>query len=119
LKKTVVGESRAWAQCAAEATLNKKASDVLLINVKPTLIIVDYFVLASAENPLQLNAMVEAAEEALRTNYGMKPIGREGVNSGSWVLLDYGDIVIHLFTTTTRDYYRIETLFNDSVIIKY
>ena len=112
-------ESFVWAKCAAEAALSKKASNVVSIEVKPTLVIVDYFVIATADNPLQLGAIVDAVEEALRTEYGIKPIGREGINSQSWVLLDYGDIVVHIFTPQTRDFYRLETLYNDVPLVRY
>jgi len=119
LKKVVVGEPIHWAECAAKAAQSKKASEVVIINVKPTLVILDYFIVATADNALQFNAVIEAVEDALRENCGLKPIGREGVNSVSWVLLDYGDIVVHVFNPTTRDFYRLETLYNDAEQIKY
>jgi len=113
------GEPSDWAECAAQAALEKKASDVLIIKVKPTLIIVDYFIVATADNPLQFNAVIESVEDALRIDYGLKPIGREGLTSASWVLLDYGDIVVHIFAPATRDFYRHETLYNDAEITTF
>lgn len=112
-------ESLVWAKCAGEAALSKKASNVVSLEVRSTLVIVDYFVIATADNPLQLNAVVDAVEEALRKEHSIKPIGREGITSQNWVLLDYGDIVIHIFTPETRDFYRLETLYNDVPLIKY
>ena len=113
-----VDELLKWAECAAEAALSKKATDVMIIEVRPTLVIVDYFVVATVNNPLQMNAAVDAVEEALRNEYGIKPIGREGLSSASWVLLDYGDIVVHLFMPETRSFYRLESLYNDALIIE-
>ncbi len=119
MTKTIAGNPLAWAECAARAALTKKASNVMAIKVKPTLVIVDYFVLATADNPLQLNAVIDAIEEALRIDYGLKPIGREGLQSATWVLLDYGDIVVHVFTPQTRDFYRLETLYNDAETLTF
>ncbi len=117
MEKEQTEEALTWAQCAAEATLSKKATDVVIIKVKPTLVIVDYFVIATAANPLQLKAVTDAVEDALREQYKLKPIGREGMTSDNWVLLDFGDIVVHIFTPETRDFYRLETLYNDAEII--
>lgn len=117
--KTVTGEPLVWAECAAKAALSKKASEVMAIKVKPALVIVDYFILATADNPLQLSAIVGAVEDALRIEYGLKPIGREGIQGVGWVLLDYGDIVVHIFTPETRAFYRLETLYNDAETITY
>jgi ribosome-associated protein len=119
MKKTIAGEPINWAECAAQAALSKKASGVTAIKVKPTLVIVDYFVVATANNPLQMNAIIDAIEDALRNDYGLKPIGREGLPGGHWVLLDYGDIVVHVFTPETRDFYRLDTLYNDAEIKTY
>ena len=118
MKRTVTGEPADWAKSAAEGALTKKATDVVIINVKPALVIVDYFILATADNVLQFNAVIDAVEEALRVDCGLKPIGREGEGSASWVLLDYGDIVVHIFSPETRDFYRLETLYNDAELIR-
>jgi len=119
LKKTIAGDPLDWAKCAAEAALSKKATEVAIIKVKPALVIVDYFIVATADNTLQFNAVIEAVEDALRIDYGLKPIGREGMLSASWVLLDFGDIVVHVFDPKTRDFYRLETLYNDAEIFRF
>ncbi|MDR1088240.1 MAG: ribosome silencing factor [Coriobacteriales bacterium] len=118
-KQQQKAESLVWAECAAEAALSKKATDVLIIKVEPLLAIVDYFVMATADNLLHLKAVAEKVEEALREEYGIKPIGREGVASASWILLDYGDIVVHIFVSAARDFYDLEALFSDAELIAY
>ena len=112
-------EALIWAECAVEAALSKKAHDAVIIKVKPTLVIVDYFVVVTVDNTIQLNAAVDAVEESLRKSYAIKPIGREGLENTGWVLLDYGDIVVHIFTPEVRDFYRLEKLYNDAEIIEF
>ncbi len=119
MNKEKAGDSLGWAQCAAEAALSKKATDVLIIKVKPTLVIVDYFIIATAHNSRQLNAVQDEVEKQLRESCGLKPIGREGEGTQTWVLLDYGDFVVHIFAPETRSFYRLETLYNDAEIIEY
>ncbi|MDR3135853.1 MAG: ribosome silencing factor [Coriobacteriales bacterium] len=111
-------ESKHLALLAAEAAESKKASDVLIIDVKPTLAIVDYFIIATAPTGRHLSAIAEAIEERLREEAGRKPLGREGMEWLNWILLDYGDIVVHLFLPQVREFYRLENLFNDATFLR-
>lgn len=77
------------------------------------LVITDIFVLASGNNRRQVQALIDAVEEALRLD-NRKPLRREGQDDAQWVLLDYGDIVVHVFDTPTRDYYDLERLWGDA-----
>lgn len=77
------------------------------------LVITDIFVLASGNNRRQVQALIDAVEEALRLD-DRKPLRREGQDDAQWVLLDYGDIVVHVFDTPTRDYYDLERLWGDA-----
>ena len=77
------------------------------------LVITDIFVLASGNNRRQVQALIDAVEEALRMD-DRKPLRREGQDDAQWVLLDYGDIVVHVFDTPTRDYYDLERLWGDA-----
>jgi ribosome-associated protein len=80
-------------------------------------LITDYFVIATGANNRQVDAITEAIEEALRKEAGIKPIGREGVEEQTWILLDYGDIVVHVFQPELREYYRLESLWSDAPLV--
>jgi ribosome-associated protein len=111
------GNPREWAIIAAQAALNKKAKDVVVQEVRESLVIVDYFIIATGENNRQIAAICEEVEETLIKAAGIKPIGREGLDRQDWVLLDYGDFVVHVFLPATREFYRLETLYNDAPLI--
>jgi ribosome-associated protein len=102
---------------AARAADDKKASDILIQEVKDTLLICDYFVIVTGETARQVDAITEAVEEKLRVEGGAKPFGREGLDELSWVLLDFGDVVVHIFQPEQRDFYRLETLWSDSPLV--
>lgn len=109
--------SKGLALIAARAADQKKATDIVIQEVRETLIITDYFVIVTAANNRQVNAITEAIEDALRLEAGVKPIGREGLEEQTWVLLDYGDLVIHIFQPELREFYRLETLWNDVPVV--
>jgi ribosome-associated protein len=97
---------------AARAASGKLASDVVAIDVSDHLVITDVFVLASAPNDRQVKAIVEGVEVALNT-VGVKPIRREGERDGRWVLLDFGELVVHVQHAEERSYYPLERLWKD------
>lgn len=105
--------SRDMALIAARATDEKKATDIVVQEVREALIITDYFVIVTGANNRQVDAITEAVEDALRLEANVKPIGREGQDDLTWVLLDYGDFVVHIFQPELREFYRLETLWND------
>jgi ribosome-associated protein len=109
--------SRQLALVAARAAWDKKAADIVIQEVGAALSITDYFVIVSGANSRQVDAIQEAVEAALRASAGIKPLGREGMSELTWVLLDYGDIVVHVFQPQTREFYRLESLWNDVPII--
>jgi ribosome-associated protein len=112
-----IGTPKDWALIAAKAALDKKAGDVIVQEVKASLVIVDYFIIATGDNNRQVSAICDHVEEQLRLQADLKPIGREGTEALDWVLLDFGDIVVHVFAPATRDFYRLETLYNDAPVI--
>jgi len=98
---------------AALAASEKKAMDVMALYVSETLVVTDYFLLATGANDRQVHAIADSIEDALR-EAGSKPIGREGERELKWVLLDYGDFVVHVFQKTEREFYRLEKLWSDA-----
>ncbi|MBF6212054.1 ribosome silencing factor [Nocardia puris] len=109
-------ESVEMAQVAARAADEKLASDVVVLDVSEQLVITDCFVIASAPNERQVNAIVDNVEEKLR-DAGYKPVRREGTREGRWALLDYVEIVVHIQHNDERNYYGLERLWKDCPVV--
>jgi len=99
-------------ELAARAASDKLATDIIAFDVSEQLAITDAFVLASASNDRQVKAVVDEVEDRLR-EAGSKPIRREGHREGRWVLLDYGEIVVHVQHEEERAFYALERLWRD------
>ncbi|WP_353843911.1 ribosome silencing factor [Brevibacterium sp. RIT 803] len=110
-------ESTQMLRTAARAADEKFGTDQVALDVSATLYITDAFLIISAENDRQIASIVDAVEEALQTAYGHTPLRREGRGSGDWVLLDFGDIVVHVFSQEQREYYALERLWKDCPVI--
>ena len=106
-------EGREIAVTAARAAAAKQAADVTILDVHGLIVITDYFVIASGETDRQVKTIVEEVERAVR-NLGEKPVRREGDASSRWVLLDYIDVVVHVFAQEEREYYDLERLWRDA-----
>jgi ribosome-associated protein len=111
-------ESRALALAAASAAAEKKATDIRILDLGELLGITDFFVLASAANDRQLRTVAEEIERRLAET-GRKPRRREGTKDTGWMLLDYGDIVVHAFTEEQRAYYSLERLWSDAPVVAF
>ncbi|MEW6067425.1 MAG: ribosome silencing factor [Nitrospirota bacterium] len=98
---------------AARAAQNKKAKDILILSLKGLTTITDYFVICSGESTTQVKAIAEEIEEQFAKR-GVKPLGIEGVSYSHWVLMDYGDVIVHIFEEETRLYYELEKLWLDA-----
>ncbi|MGE5239514.1 MAG: ribosome silencing factor [Chloroflexota bacterium] len=98
---------------AHQASLDKKAVDPVILELKGLTIIADYFVICSGESTTQVRAIVEHIEEKFREK-GLKPLRIEGLGFSHWVLMDYGDVVVHVFEAETRAYYELEKLWLDA-----
>ncbi|MCL2631717.1 MAG: ribosome silencing factor [Coriobacteriia bacterium] len=109
--------SREIALLAALAADEKKATDIIVQEVREAIAVCDYFVIATGAIDRQVDAICEAIEEKLRLEADVKPIGREGYGQLTWVLLDYGDVIVHVFQPEQRDFYRIESLWNDVPVV--
>ncbi|WP_192772816.1 ribosome silencing factor [Plantactinospora soyae] len=117
---TASDSARELATVAAQAAADKKAQDIVIIDVADQLVITDVFLLASAPNERQVIAIVDAIEEAL---VGLpekaKPVRREGERAGRWVLLDYIDLVVHVQHTEEREFYSLDRLWKDCPTIPF
>ena len=101
---------------ASRAASDKQALHIMAFDVSDQLAITDAFVLAAASNDRQVKAIVDAIEEKLR-DLGEKPIRREGERDGRWVLIDYGDVVVHVQHEEERQFYALERLWRDCPLI--
>jgi ribosome-associated protein len=115
---TASAEARETALIAAQAAADKLATDVSIVDVSERLAITDAFVLTSAPNERQVQSIVDAVEESLR-EHGVKPVRREGVAEGRWVLLDFVDVVVHVQHAEERAYYALERLWKDCPVIPF
>ena len=104
------------ATVAAAAAASKLADDVVVIDVSGQLVITDCFVIASASNERQVNAIVDEVEEKMR-RAGNKPARREGGREGRWTLLDYVDIVVHIQHQDERNFYALDRLWGDCPVV--
>lgn len=104
------------ARAAAQAADDKKATEVVALDVSGQFALTDIFVIASGSNERQVNAIVDAVEEALH-GHDAKAVRREGVREGRWALLDFNDIVVHVMHGEDRAYYELERLWKDCPVV--
>ena len=101
------------AQTIAQAVVEKKATDVVILDVRGMASYADYLVLASGESERQVAAMADGVSQVLKPR-GVRPVSTEGQEGGSWVLLDYADVVAHFFQEDSRTFYDLEGLWADA-----
>jgi len=93
----------------AQSALDKKAHDLVILEVSAVTSVADYFVICTGRSDVQVQSLCRAIEEALAT-VGVKPLAIEGFTHGQWVLIDFGDVVVHIFYETVRQFYNLEGL---------
>lgn len=103
---------------AARAAASKQAADIVILDVRDVIVITDYFVIATGGTERQVRTIVDAVEKVLRDR-GERPIRREGEAEGRWVLLDYVDVVVHVFGQEERDFYDLERLWRDAPTVDW
>lgn len=101
------------ARQAAQAALDKKAVDVLVLDVQTLSSVTDYFLICSGRSTPHVQTISEAIRDGLKT-LGVRPLHAEGVADSGWILLDYGDVLMHVFLEDTRLYYALERLWGDA-----
>ncbi|GAB4131741.1 MAG: ribosome silencing factor [Ignavibacteriales bacterium] len=108
-------DSKIFAEKIAEIILTKKGFNIKLFNVQKVSSVADYFVICSADSDIQVKAIADEIEDKLGEN-GIKCFHKEGFESLNWVILDYFDVVIHIFRKSVREYYNLDKLWGDAEI---
>ena len=107
-------DSHRRAVTAARAAADKNAEDTLALDVGDIIGITEVFVITSGTNTRQVRTICDEIEQALKRDGGSAPRNVEGLDDASWVLLDYGDLIVHVFLSETREYYALERLWTDA-----
>ena len=110
-----IRSSEDLANLVVKAAIDKKGEDILIINVKKALEIVERFVIISANNKIQVSVIFDNIIKSLK-NLKIRPLGVEGKSENDWILIDLGDVVVHVFTKETREYYSLERLFKNAPV---
>ena len=106
------------ARIAYEALADKKGEDIKVLDISEISPIADYFVISNGTSSSQVDALVDNVEEKMhKAGYSLKQ--QEGTNSGTWVLMDYGDIIVHIFDKENRSFYNLEHIWSDGRAVSY
>ncbi|MBR7186816.1 MAG: ribosome silencing factor [Clostridia bacterium] len=105
-------ESYELAKACAKALAEKKAEDIVIIKVDEQTVVCSYFVIASGKSTTQVRALGDHVEEQLKKNYEIAPVRTEGLREGRWGVIDYGDVVVHVFNEESRLFYYLERLWD-------
>ncbi len=114
-----VVDSEALARLAAEACDDRRAVDIRLIRVEEVSSLADWFVICSGLTDVQVRAIARSVEERLEEETGRRPLRREGQAEGRWVLLDYGEVIVHVLTPHERSYYDLESFWGHGEQVRY
>ena len=112
-------EARELARVICSAALEIKAEELKILDVRILSGFTDYLVIASGMSGRQVKAISDHLQGVVHKKYGRNPLGVEGEEQATWILIDYGDVVVHLFQTETRAFYRLEELWHDAKRIKF
>ncbi len=102
------------AQVAAVAADDKQADDIVLLDLTEVTDLCEYMLICSADNPNKVKSIVDEIEEKVRTNCSEKPFGTEGKTDNTWILLDFGSVIVNVFDEEERGIYRLESLWGDA-----
>jgi ribosome-associated protein len=115
----LVPDASMRATIAAQAAADKKGSEIVVLDVGEIISITEMFVLVSATNPRQVKTIAEEVEVALKASGSIGPRSVEGLDDATWVLMDFGDVIVHVFQAETRDYYDLDRLWADAPLIAW
>ena len=107
-----MNQSKEMAKLAYTALSDKKGEDIKILNISEVTVLADYFIIASGSNRNQVQAMADNVEETLG-KLGHEPKQIEGYQSGNWILMDYNDIIVHIFSDESRTFYDLERIWRD------
>ena len=102
-------------QLALRSAAEKKATGVVVLDLRQIASFAEYFIIASGANQRQVQAVADEIEEQLKGHHGMRPIRVEGYTTAEWVLMDYGDFIVPIFNKEAREFYDLERLWRDAV----
>ncbi len=100
-----------------EVLSEKKAEDIIAINIAERTVVADYFIIASGRSTTSVNALAAKVDEKLSKDYGLEPLHKEGMREGRWIALDYGSVIVHIFHSETRAFYQLERLWTEKASI--
>lgn len=109
-------DPRALADLASRAARDKKAYDITILDISNISTIADFFVICSGSSSVNVQAIAGEVEEKVKEHFGLTP-RREGTKEGRWILLDYGDVVVHIFQEEERLFYNLERLWGDAPVV--
>lgn len=113
-----INQSKSMAKQAINALEDKKAEDIHVIDISEVSVVADYFIIATGSNRSQIQAMADNVQEVLgRAGYTMRQV--EGYNTANWVLMDFGDVIVHIFDKENRLFYNLERIWRDGKVIEY
>lgn len=118
---TITGEARILegieiARRAVDAAGERQAGDIVLLDTRKVCSFADYFVICTGESERQLRAIYEEVERSLKKE-GVPPTHHEGAIDSGWLLLDYGDVIVHIFSTAEREFYQLDQLWNQADLV--
>ena len=99
---------------AVKAAQDKKATDIVVLDLRKAGGFTDYFVMCTGQNPRQINAIADAVEDTLRKDFGERPTLAEGIHKSEWILIDYFNFVVHIFSPDCRSFYGLERLWGNA-----
>lgn len=111
-----INQSKNMAKQAIKALEDKKAEDIHVIDISEVSVVADYFIIANGSNRSQIQAMADNVQEVLgRAGYAMRQV--EGYNTANWILMDFGDVIVHIFDKENRLFYNLERIWRDGKAI--
>lgn len=105
------------ANALVDSIIDKKGNNILLLDIREQAVFSDYFILCNGENPRQIKALIDGVVENAKKKAGVRPSGLEGDPDTGWVLVDFGGVIIHLFSPEKRDYYNLEELWSEAHVV--